>query len=97
MKRKVGLFLFAVMVAVSLGATIVASLAMYRLVSEKQDAEIRNIEASLADRFDVFEIMLRTEHERITAHMDKVLPQIAAELEASAASRAIFPSPSSTR
>ena len=33
MKRKAGLFLLAVMVAVSLGATIVASLAMYRLVS----------------------------------------------------------------
>jgi hypothetical protein len=37
MKRKVGLFLLAVMVAVSLGATVVASLAMYRLVSGLQD------------------------------------------------------------
>ena len=36
MKRKVGLFLLAVMLAVSLGATVVVSLAMYRLVSDKQ-------------------------------------------------------------
>ena len=81
MKRKAGLFLLAVMVAVSLGATIVASLAMYRLVSGLQDDEIHKIEASLTDRFAVFEDMLRSEHERITAHMAKVLPQIAAELE----------------
>jgi hypothetical protein len=38
LKRKVSVFLFAVMLAVSLGATVVASLAMYRLVSEKQDS-----------------------------------------------------------
>ncbi|HTB35529.1 MAG TPA: methyl-accepting chemotaxis protein, partial [Reyranella sp.] len=81
MKRKVGLFLLAVMVAVSLGATIVASLAMYRLVSEQQDVEIAKIEASLADRFTVFEDMLRSEHERITANMAKVLPEIVAELK----------------
>jgi class 3 adenylate cyclase len=81
MKRKVGLFLLAVMVAVSLGATIVASLAMYRLVSEQQDVEISKIEASLSDRFAVFQDMLRSEHERITAHMAKVLPQIVAELK----------------
>ncbi len=81
MKRKVGLFLFAVMVAVSLGATIVASLAMYRLVSEKQAAEIRNLEASLTERFAVFQTMLRSQHAEITAHMGKVLPQIVAELE----------------
>ena len=81
MKRKVGLFLLAVMVAVSLGATIVASLAMYRLVSEKQAEEIHKLEASLSDRFAVFEDMLRSEHVRITDHMEKVLPQIAAELE----------------
>jgi class 3 adenylate cyclase len=80
MKRKAGLFLLAVMIAVSLGATIVASLAMYRLVSQQQDVEIHKIEASLSDRFAVFEDMLRSEHERITAHMAKV-PQIAAELE----------------
>ena len=81
MKRKVGLFLLAVMVAVSLGATIVASMAMYRLVSEQQDVEIAKIEASLADRFTVFEDMLRSEHERITANMAKVLPEIVAELK----------------
>lgn len=80
-KRKVGLFLFAVMVAVSLGATIVASLAMYRLVSEKQDREIKRLEASLSDRFAVFETMLRSQHERIVAHMEKVLPEFARELE----------------
>ncbi len=81
MRRKVGLFLLAVMVAVSLGATIVTSLAMYRLVSQKQVVEIHNVEASLSDRFAVFEAMLRDQHERITAHMEKVLPQIAAEFE----------------
>ncbi|WP_428663755.1 adenylate/guanylate cyclase domain-containing protein [Reyranella sp.] len=82
MKRKVGLFLFAVMLAVSVGATIVASLAMYRLVSDKQDNEIHRLEASLSDRFAVFETMLRSQHQRITAHMDNVLPAIVAELEA---------------
>ena len=81
MKRKVGLFLLAVMVAVSLGATIVASLAMYRLVSDQQDIEISKIEASLSNRFAVFETMLRDQHERITAQMGKVLPEIAAEFE----------------
>src|SRR5258708_32116591 len=81
MKRKVGLFLLAVMVAVSLGATIVASLAMYRLVSQKQTVEIHNVEASLSDRFAVFEAMLRDQHERITGHMEKVLPEIVAELD----------------
>lgn len=81
MKRKVGLFLFAVMVAVSLVATLVASLAMYRLVSGTQAEEIRTIEASLSDRFSVFETMLRSEHGRIVAHMEKVLPEIAADFE----------------
>ena len=47
MKRKVGLFLLAVMVAVSLGAIIVTSLAMYRLASQRYAEEIRKIEASL--------------------------------------------------
>jgi class 3 adenylate cyclase len=79
-KRKVGLFLFAVMVAVTLGATIVVSLAMYRLLSEKQTKEIANIESSLTDRFAVFETLLRSQHGRIKAHMEEVLPQIAAEL-----------------
>jgi class 3 adenylate cyclase len=82
MKRKVSLFLFAVMVAVSLGATVVASVAMYRLVSQKQADEIHRLEASLSQRFAIFETMLRSQHERITAHMDKVLPEIGAELEA---------------
>jgi class 3 adenylate cyclase len=81
MKRKVGLFLFAVMVAVSLAATLVTSVAMYRLVSDKQAAEIHRLEASLADRFAVFETMLRSQHERIVAHMEEVVPKIAAELE----------------
>ncbi len=81
MKRKVGLFLLAVMVAVSLGATIVASLAMYHLVSERQAAEIHTIEASLTERFTAFEKVLRSEHVVITQHMEKVLPEIAAELD----------------
>lgn len=81
MKRKVGLFLFAVMIAVSLGATVVASLAMYRLVSGLQDEELRRIEASLSERFTVFETMLRSENRRNHAHMEKVLPAMAAEIE----------------
>jgi len=81
MKRKVGLFLLAVMVAVSLGATLVASLAMYRLVSGTQAEEIRRIEESLSERFAIFETMLRSEHVRIVAHMEKVLPEIAADFE----------------
>ncbi|MDB5489043.1 MAG: adenylate/guanylate cyclase protein, partial [Reyranella sp.] len=80
MKRKVGLFLIAVLVAVSLGATIVASLAMYRLVSGLQDEDLRRIEASLSERFDVFETMLRSENRRNTAVMEKVLPQIEADV-----------------
>jgi class 3 adenylate cyclase len=82
-KRKVGLFLLAVMVAVSLGAIIVTSLAMYRLASQRYADEIRKIEASLSDRFAVFEAMLGDQHERITSHMEKVLPEIAQELAAS--------------
>lgn len=81
LKRKVGVFLFAVMVAASLGATVVASVAMYRLVSQKQDAEIHRLEASLSDRFAVFERLLRSQHAEIVAHMEKVLPEIAAELD----------------
>jgi class 3 adenylate cyclase len=80
-KRKVGLFLLLVMLAVSLGATIVTSLAMYRLVSDKQTDEIRNLEASLTTRFAVFETMLRSQHGRIQSQMEKVLPEIAAEFE----------------
>ena len=82
MKRKVGLFLLAVMVAVSLGAIIVTSLAMYRLASQRYAEEIRKIEASLSDRFAVFVAMLSGQHERITSHMERVLPAIAQELEA---------------
>ena len=81
LKRKVSVFLFAVMLAVSLGATVVASMAMYRLVSEKQDAEIHRLESSLSDRFAVFETLLRSQHVEIVAHMEKVLPQIAAEFD----------------
>lgn len=81
MKRKVGLFLLTVLIAVSLGATIVASLAMYHLVSGLQDEELRRIEASLSQRFDVFETMLRSENERNNAVMAKVLPQIEADIE----------------
>jgi class 3 adenylate cyclase len=83
MKRKVGLFLLTVLIAVSLGATIVASLAMYRLVSKLQDEELHRIEASLSQRFDVFETMLRSENERNTAAMARVLPQIEADIERS--------------
>ncbi|TAJ92809.1 MAG: adenylate/guanylate cyclase domain-containing protein [Reyranella sp.] len=81
MKRKVGLFLLTVLIAVSLGATIVASLAMYRLVSRLQDEELRRIETSLSQRFDVFETMLRSENRRNTAIMAKVMPQIEADVE----------------
>jgi hypothetical protein len=81
MKRKVGLFLLAVMVAVSLGATVVASLAMYRLVSGLQDEELKRIEASLSERFAVFETMLRSENKRNHVHMEKVLPEMAADIE----------------
>jgi class 3 adenylate cyclase len=80
MKRKVGLFLLTVLITVSLGATIVASLAMYRLVSGLQDDDLRRIETSLSERFDVFETMLRSENKRNTAVMAKVLPQIEADV-----------------
>lgn len=83
MKRKAASFLLAVMLSVSLGAIIVTSLAMYRLLSERYTEEIRKIEASLSDRFAVFETMLDDEHKRITSDLEKVLPSIAQELEAS--------------
>src|SRR5262245_45936974 len=82
MRRKVGWFLLSVMVAVSLGATIVASIAMSQLVSRQQADEIRNIETSLGEHFALFETMLRGQHERITARLGQVLPRIAAELGA---------------
>ena len=81
-KRKAGLFLLAVMVAVSLGAIVVTSLAMWRLTTQRHAEEIRKIEASLSARFKVFEEMLGDQHERITAHMNEVLPKIAADFEA---------------
>src|SRR4030095_16053200 len=74
-----------VIVAVTLGATLVVSLAMYRLVSANQDSEIRTVEASLSQRFTIFEVMLRSQHARIKAHMEAVLPAIAAEIERLAA------------
>ena len=80
MKRKVGLFLLMVMTAITLGAAVVVSLVMYRLVSDKQVREISSLEVSLTDRFAIFETLLRSQHGRIKAHMEKVLPEIAAEL-----------------
>jgi class 3 adenylate cyclase len=80
LKRKVGLFLLGVIVAVTLGATLVVSLAMYRLVSANQDREIRTIEDSLSRHFTIFEVVLRSQHARIKAHMEAVLPAIAAEI-----------------
>ena len=82
MKRKVGLFLFAVMLLVTLGATLVVSLAMFRLVSARQTQEIAGIEMSLSERFEVFEDMLRSQHHLVKTHMEKVLPQIAADITA---------------
>jgi HAMP domain-containing protein len=80
-KRKLGLFLLAVIVAVTLGATLVVSATMYRLVSAKQAQEIHDIEASLSERFTIFEVMLQSQHDRIAAHMAQVLPLIAREIE----------------
>ncbi|MBS0546800.1 MAG: HAMP domain-containing protein [Proteobacteria bacterium] len=82
MKRKLGLFLLAVVLAVTCLATLVVSWEMYRLVSEKQDAELRTMEKSLGQRFDTFVVMLRAEHNRITTQMDEVMPKMAADLEA---------------
>jgi class 3 adenylate cyclase len=85
MKRKVGLFLFAVMLLVTLGATLVVSFAMYRLVSARQTQEIAGIEMSLSERFEVFEDMLRSQHHIVKTHMERVLPQIAADVTATQA------------
>jgi hypothetical protein len=76
-KRKVGLFLLGVIVAVTLGATLAVSLAMYRLVSANQDREIRSVEASLGQRFTIFEVMLRSQHGRINAHMEAGIAALA--------------------
>jgi class 3 adenylate cyclase len=80
-KRKVGLFLLAVIIAVTLTAMLVVSLEMYDLVSGRQEQDIRDVEASLQKRFDIFETMLRTEHGLIMAHMEHALPQIEAVIE----------------
>jgi class 3 adenylate cyclase len=81
LKRKVGLFLLLVIVAVALASAGVVSFAMYRLVFERQTEEIRKVADSLSRRFSIFETMLRSEHERIAHHMSEVLPQIAADLD----------------
>ncbi len=83
MKRKAAFFLLAVMLSVTLVATAVVSLAMYRLVSERQTQEIRALETSLSERFDTFVDMLRSEHNRVKTHMEDVLPKIAADLDRS--------------
>ena len=81
MKRKAGLFLLAVILAVTLGTALVVSWQMYNLVSRKQANQIDNIQASLGERFHVFEVMLRSQHVRIRDHMAKVLPLIAADID----------------
>ena len=81
MKRKVGLFLLLVILTVTLGTAVVVSVAMYRLVSARQDREIDEVADSLSRRFSIFETMLRSEHDRIAGHMSEVLPEIAADLE----------------
>jgi class 3 adenylate cyclase len=80
-KRKAGLFLLAVIVAVTLAVVLVVSAAMYRLVSAKQAQEIRNIENSLSERFTVFEAMLRSQLGLIRVHMKQVPSMIADEIE----------------
>jgi len=80
-KRKAGLFLLAVILAVTLGTALVVSWRMYSLVSNKQATQIDNIQASLAERFNVFEVMLRSQHARIRDHMAEVLPLIAGDIE----------------
>jgi class 3 adenylate cyclase len=80
-KRKVGLFLLVVIVAVTLGATLVVALAMYRLVSKRQAQEIHAMEVSLSQRFGIFEALLHSEHALIDPHMEQVLPLIAGEVK----------------
>ena len=76
MKRKVGLFLLGVIAAVTPGATLVVSLAIYRLVSANQDREIRTVEASLSQRFTIFEVMLRSQHARRRLLSEQGLAQL---------------------
>jgi len=75
-KRKVGLFLLGVIAAVTPGATLVVSLAIYRLVSANQDREIRTVEASLSQRFTIFEVMLRSQHARRRLLFEQGLVQL---------------------
>ena len=58
----------------TLGAALVVSWRMYSLVSNNQAKEIDNIQASLAERFNVFEVMLRSQHARIRDHMARCCP-----------------------
>ena len=81
MKRKAGLFLLAVILAVTLGTALIVSWRMYSLVTQNQAIQIDNIQASLAERFNVFEVMLRSQHARIRDHMAEVLPLIAGDVE----------------
>jgi class 3 adenylate cyclase len=81
LKRKVGLFLLAVILTVTLGVGVIVSFLMYKLVSNKQDQEIAAIEKSLSERFAVFEAMLHSQHLKISAHMTDVLPLIAEEMD----------------
>lgn len=81
MKRSGGLFLLAVIIAVSLGATVVVSLAMDRLFTRLQAQALERLETSLSDRFAIFETMLRGQNSRMHEEMAKVLPEIAAELD----------------
>jgi len=79
-KRKVGLFLLAVILAVMAGATFVVSLTMYRLVTARQNQEIGALETSLSRRFTTFEKLLHTEYDRIKARMARVLPLVALDI-----------------
>lgn len=81
LKRKVGLFLLAVILFVTLGTGGIVSVTMYNLVSGKQRQEIDQIEKALSDRFTVFEEVLHSQYDRIAAHMEEVLPAIADEIE----------------
>ena len=81
LKRKVGLFLLAVILTVTLGVGIIVSFSMYKLVSRNQDREIADIERSLSERFTIFEAMLHSQHFKISAHMTDVLPLIAEQMD----------------
>lgn len=81
LKRKVGLFLLAVILFVTLGTTGVVSWRMYDLVSNKQEQEIAQIEAALSERFGIFEAVLHSQNAKIAAHMGMVLPEIADEIQ----------------